>query len=71
MDEGPRLIWLLLAGVLPLLWLKDQMTRTPKGRKLFALLVVLYLLVAAGAAATLLTRRPAAPARSDAPLIDT
>jgi peptidoglycan/LPS O-acetylase OafA/YrhL len=72
MDHGARLVWLLLAGALPLLALRERMGETPRGRRLFAALVLLYAAVAVAALAAMLTGgspRPALPA--DLPLVET
>ena len=66
MEDGPRLIWLLLAGVLPLMALRGRVRP-----RVFAALAALYLLVAVVAAAALLAREaPRPPPPADAPLID-
>ena len=61
MDDLPRLVWLLLAGALPLLWLRDRMGETARGRKQFAALVALYVVIAVVALVALVTRGPQAP----------
>ena len=72
MGDAPNLVWLLLAGVLPLMALRDRLLATARGRRLFAALVILYLAVAGVAVVALLTRgTPAPPAPRDLPLVGT
>ena len=72
MGDGQRLVWLLLAGVLPLMALKDRLSGTSRGRKLFAALVALYAVAAAVALIALFTvGPPRPPIPPDAPLIRT
>ena len=71
MDDGARLIWLLLAGVLPLMMLRDRLTATGGGRKLFAALVALYVAAAVVALIAFFTIGPARPPLPrEAPLVD-
>jgi hypothetical protein len=72
MDDGQRLLFLLLAGVLPLVALRERLDGTSRGRKLFAALVALYVLAGAVALIALFTVGPARPPiPPDAPLIQT
>ena len=56
MDDGPRLVFLLMAGVLPLMALRDRLS--PRAFKLAA---AVYVLVAAIALAAWFTVGPARP----------
>lgn len=51
MDDGLRLIFLLMAGVLPLMAMRDRLSA-----KKFRLLVIAYVVVAAVAIAAFVTR---------------
>ena len=67
MDDGLRLLFLLMAGVLPLMALRDRLSR-----RAFALLAGLYAVVATVAVIAFLTVGPARPpVITDGPLIQT
>ena len=67
MDDGLRLLFLLMAGVLPLMALRDRLSR-----RAFALLAGAYLVVAAVAVIAFFTvGPPRPPIPVDAPLIRT
>ena len=65
MDGALSIVFLLMAGVLPLMALRDRLSR-----RTFNLLAALYVLVAIVALAAWFTVGPARPpVRQDAPLI--
>ena len=67
MDDGLRLLFLLTAGVLPLMALRDRLSR-----RAFALLAGAYVLVAAVAVIAFVTLGPSRPTVvTDGPLIQT
>ena len=67
MDDGLSLIFLLMAGALPLMAMRDRVSR-----RTFNLLAALYVVVAAVALIAFFTVGPARPRPpADTPLIDT
>lgn len=63
-DAAPRLIGLLLAGGIALMALRSQVGDTPRGERLFRVILLVFLLVMLGAAWMLLREqgRALAPA---------
>ena len=67
MDDGLRLAFLLMAGVLPLMALRDRLSR-----RMFRLLAAAYAIVAVAAVVALLTvGTPRPPIPDDVPLVRT
>jgi hypothetical protein len=67
MDDGLRLVFLLMAGVLPLMALRDRLSR-----RAFALLAGAYVVVAGVAVIAFFTVGPSRPPIiPDAPLVRT
>ena len=60
-DRWPQLIGLLLAGALVLLNLRTKLGGTPRGERLFKALLVIFLVVIAGAIFLLLRQGGPAP----------
>lgn len=58
-DRWPQLIGLLLAGGVVLLNLRGRLGGTPRGERLFQIILVVFLAVAAGALFLLLRERQA------------
>lgn len=58
MDPLLSLVWLLMAGLLPLMALRNTMEATERGRRLFRYLLIAYALAAVIALAALVTVGP-------------